>query len=171
MNESPLGPTPAQVARMRRGVADKILARTRRARRQRRVVIASSAVAIVGLVTASAVVTTLPRQIQGNFSCYAADSLDATAHSISYPGDLVPPEDIAEQAAAAIELCRIAYRQNRVPVPDDPVVCRLPDLRLGVFPDEQSLGDRALCAALGLPLPQTPIPGVGLGYPTNPSGM
>lgn len=170
MSDASLGPSPAQIARMRRGVADRIVARARRVRRRRRLVVLSSAVAIVGLVTASAVVNTLPRQIQGTFACHVADSLDATTHSISYPLDLPPPEDVTEQVAAAVELCELAYRINRVPVPPDPAVCRLPDLKLGVFPDADGVGDAALCASLGLALPHAPIPGVGF-YPTNPSGM
>lgn len=153
------GPSPAQIARMRAKIADGIVVRRKRTRVRRRVTVAAAAVAAASLVTGGVVLATLPDSSRSSFVCYSADDLASTWHGISYPMDLVPPTSVSEQIPWALELCVIARDIAQFPQPTDPVVCRLPDLRLGVFPNEEERTQNEVCADLGLLEPLDPIPG------------
>ena len=151
------GPSPAQIARMRAKIADGIAARRKLARTRRRVTVGVSIVAAAALVTGGVVIATLPQAEY--FGCYTADALDATVHRISYPVDVEPPTAVSQQVRWALDLCAVARDLNEVPQPADPVVCRLPDQLLGVFPNARGLEPDELCAALGLAEPEDAVPG------------
>lgn len=153
------GPTAAQVARMRAKIADGIRSRERRKLLHRRVAAGVSVVVVASLVTGGAILATLPELSRQSFVCYAGDALDADREEIGYPIDLVPPTDVSEQVTWALDLCVIARDMRGFPPPADPVVCRLDDLRFGVFPNESGLPDGELCEQLALRLPLDPIPG------------
>ena len=153
------GPSPAQIARMRAKIADGILERRKRTRVRRRVAVGVSLVAVASLVTGGVILATLPESSKESFVCYTADDLAATWHGISYPVDLEPPTAVSEQITWALDLCVIARDLQNIPQPAEPVVCRLPDLRLGVFPNERGRAAAELCDELGLLGPRDPIPG------------
>jgi|GEM_PF-2484229 hypothetical protein len=161
------GPSPAQIARMRAKIADGIAARQQRDRTRRRVTVGVSIVAAASLVTGGVVLATLPKA--EHFSCYTADALDSTVHVIGYPVDVEPPTAVSEQVEWALGLCEIARDLGDIPQPAKPVVCRLPDQLLGVFPNTRGLTADALCTALGLPEPEDPVPGYEppLGQPIS----
>lgn len=155
------GPTRAQVARMRAKIADGIVVRERRARVRRRVTFAVSGVVAASLITGGVVVATLPPA--SDFSCYVADDLSSINHRISYPMDLEPPTDIPTQVRWALELCEMSFELQKVAPSENPVVCRTPDLKLGVLPNRDDLTSAELCSSLGLLLPEDPVPGYESG--------
>jgi hypothetical protein len=152
-------PTPMQVARMRAKIAEGIRVRERRGRVRRRVAVGVSLVAVASLVTGGVILATLPETSKSSFVCYTADDLGSEWHGISYPMDLEPPTAVSEQITWALDLCVIARDSQGLAQPADPVVCRLPDLRLGVFPNGRGRADDELCDELGLLGPRDPIPG------------
>lgn len=161
MTDPRLGPSPAQIDRMRRNIGDLIAARRReRSRRVRTSVIVGAAAAALVVSAASIVVVAMPPEVTaGSYACFTDDDLGATTHTIGYPDDLERPQTTADQVAAAVELCAVAFHANGLEPPADPTVCRLADLRLGVFPNAARLDDEALCTSLGLAVPETPLPG------------
>lgn len=145
-----LGPSRAQIARMRGNITTLIREAQRRRRRRARVALGATAAVVAASLTAGIVASVLPDEIvAGAYVCFEADSLDATPHGMPYPVDLTPPTTTAGQVEAALLLCAIAFEREGVEAPD-PTVCRLPDLRLGVFPNLDRRDDREFCSSLGL---------------------
>ncbi|MGV3712050.1 hypothetical protein [Pseudolysinimonas sp.] len=157
------GPSPAQIARMRAKIADGIVVRRKRTRTRRGVLIGTSILTVGALVTGAAILATLPEA--HSFSCYPADDLASMPQKVSYPLDLEPTAAVSEQVEWALELCALIRPEFQMPEPADPVVCRLPNLWLGVFPNELGRTQNEVCADLGLLEPEDTVPGF-----ENPSG-
>jgi len=144
---------------MRAKIAEGILAREKRLGARQRVTVGLSLVAAASLVTGGAILATLPDSAAASFVCYTADDLASTWNGISYPLDLEPPTSVSEQITWALDLCVISRDLEGIPQPADPIVCRLPDLRLGVFPNADGRTQDEVCADLGLLEPHDAIPG------------
>jgi hypothetical protein len=151
------GPSPAQVARMRAKIADGIAARRRRTRARRTVALGVGSLVAVSLVTGGMVLANLPPA--ASFSCYPADDVNAQPQNVSYPLDLDTRSAVSEQVEAAFEMCTLIRPQFGMPEPESPVACRLPDLWIGVFPNERGRSQEELCAELGLLEPEDYVPG------------
>lgn len=164
------GPSPAQIARMRAKVADGIVRQRRRTRIRRTAAIGVGALITASLVTGGVVLANLPPA--ASFSCYRADDLEQVPRNVGYPADLDTRSEISEQVEAAFEMCEIAWPQFGIAAPENPVACRLPDLWIGVFPNELGRSQNEVCADLGLLEPQDYVPGFWspLSQPANPSG-
>ncbi len=144
-----LGPSRAQIARMRGNITTLIVAEQRRQRRQLRLALSATA-AVVAASLMLGVAATLPERITaGTYVCFTADDTGSAAHGMPYPLDLEPPDTIDGQVAAAIIVCGLAYEREGVEAPA-PTVCRLADLRLAVFPNLERRDRDGFCAALGL---------------------
>lgn len=149
-----LGPSRAQVARMRGNITTLILAGQRRRRRRARIALAATAGLVAASLTAGIVLSAIPDDVvAGTYLCFETDDPNSVPHGMPYPMDLEVPDTTAEQVSAAILLCAIAFEREQIVAPD-PTVCRLVDRRLGVFPNVERLDDDAFCSALGLLQPE-----------------
>ncbi len=149
-----LGPSRAQIARMRGNITALILESRRRRRRHARLALGATAAAVAAVLTAGIVERVFPDEIvAGAYVCYTADSTGSAAHGMPYPLDLEPPSTTQGQVDAALLLCGLAYAREGVDAPD-PTACRLPDLRLAVFPNVARLEHHAFCTSVGLLHPE-----------------
>lgn len=151
MTAPQLGPTDAQISLMGHNIEMLIRTETRRRRRRTRVGLAVTALgAAVSISAASILVTPASPELQQSyFDCYT------TADPSQYPVDKVvfDAADLPSglpRAQFAIQNCALSYEVHRVLVPN-PTPCLLPDLRVGVFPNEAGEEPAAFCATLGLP--------------------
>jgi hypothetical protein len=153
MSARDLGPTPLQIDRMRRGVADGIHRHDRRRHRRVRAALVSSAVVIAVGVTAGTFATSVPtRLVGGSYFCLETDDQRSEYHAISHPLDETPPTEVGPQVAASLEYCAIVFAREAIVAPH-PTVCRFADGRLGVFPNLDGREPDALCSYVGLPTP------------------
>jgi hypothetical protein len=152
MSEPNLGPSPAQITIMGHNITARITARRTQRRRNARLALAGGAL-LVGVTLTAAVyaVASAPRDAQaGTFSCYSADDLGSDFSAVAF-GDHAVTD--AARVAAALEACEISYGLDGV-IAAQPTACELPDLRLAVFPNVETVDDvAAFCTALGLGTP------------------
>lgn len=154
MTARDLGPSPAQIDRMRRKVGDGIATVARRRAHLRRAASGIGAIAIAAAVTAGTLNAGFKNDpTDGLYLCHLVDARDTVITGIGYPIDLVPPPAGSEEAVAtAIEMCEASYERLGVDAPD-PAVCNLFDNRLAVFPNSKGLENDAFCDWIGLPGP------------------
>ena len=149
-----LGPSRSQVARMRGNITTLILAAQRRRRRRARLALSATAGIVAASLTVGVVIHVLPDEIvAGAYVCFTADDPRSVSHGMPYPLDLEPPQTTEDQVAAALDACAVAFAREGVSAPD-PTVCRLGDLRLGVFPNIERLDGDAFCSSVGLLQPE-----------------
>jgi hypothetical protein len=149
-----LGPSRAQIARMRGNITALIREAQRRRRRRARVALGATAAVVAASLTAGIVASVLPDEVvAGAYVCFETDDPAAVAHGMPFPVDLDPPTTTEDQVDAALLLCAIAFERERIDA-RAPTACRLPDLRLGVFPNVERRGDREFCSSLGLLTPE-----------------
>lgn len=148
-----LGPSRAQISRMRGNITNLILSAQRRRRRRARIALVATAGVVAASLTAGIVIRTLPDEVvAGTYLCFEADDPQAFAHGMVYPVDLTPPTSVDGQVSAALLLCATVFERENILAPD-PTACRLTDLRIGVFPNLERWDDDAFCTSLGLLVP------------------
>jgi hypothetical protein len=173
MSGRDVGPSAAQIARMRRKIDDRVAAVERGRFRRRRALVGVVAVAAATTIAAAQLNAAFtPEETAGLYICHLVDVRDTETHGITYPLDLMPPRaGTDEEVDAAIEMCGMIYAQFGLPVPD-PAVCRLFDGRVAVFPNEAGRENGDFCSWIGLPGPGSDVVPRVDRYPAaaNPTG-
>jgi hypothetical protein len=162
MTTNTLPPTESQIASMRQAILTAVPQREHKVRRMRLILGGAIAVAIVGSVTAGALVYRANVEaLNGSFDCYTTANINDPHGTSRYPDGVVSTDrvdSLTDRVAFALQTCEAGYRA--VPTSHDPAAgpydvpnptaCVLNDSRIAVLANKGGLSNAAFCSSVGL---------------------